>query len=95
MIYEIACSFGPVPKWEGATADFITSELVKQVLINKLVNMNFLILNYKIWLKFFIFTYLLLLFKVPIEKLPERRQWRDTRLAGLAKLKKQMGVDES
>ena len=47
MIYEIACSFGPVPKWEGATADFITSELVKQVLINKLVNMNFLILNHK------------------------------------------------
>ena len=32
--------------------------------------------------------------KVPIEKLQERRKWRDARLAALAKVKKDMAAKE-
>ena len=54
-IYNVSQDFGPVPRWEGETAERIVREM----------NETF-----------------------PLDALPERRRWRDTRLAALARLKR-------
>ena len=37
MVYDIASSFGPVPKWEGPTAEKIVSEMSQRIPIESLV----------------------------------------------------------
>lgn len=54
-IVRVSESFGPVPKYDGATLEKVNRELLD---------------------------------KVPLQDLPERRRWRDSRLAALSKLKR-------
>ena len=56
-IYNVAKSFGPVEKLQGAPAKTMAETMDKLV---------------------------------PLDKLDERRQWRDKRLSALAKMKKDM-----